>query len=94
MAARHAHSTLPPQVDRQAEDRCHRLGQTRPVSAFYCYAPGTLDDYILQLCAGKLREIEAVLDRGADAPQDAGERMAELASAELERRLKTRYAGL
>lgn len=25
-----------PQVDRQAEDRCHRLGQSRPVTVYRC----------------------------------------------------------
>jgi len=28
-----------PQVDRQAEDRCHRLGQTRPVTVIRLVPP-------------------------------------------------------
>ncbi len=44
----------------QAEDRCYRLGQTRPVTVEYFHAAGSLDAYIATLLAAKIRLIEAV----------------------------------
>ena len=32
-----------PQVDRQAEDRCHRLGQTRKVTVYRLVCDNTVD---------------------------------------------------
>ncbi|MEN2500787.1 MAG: SWI/SNF-related matrix-associated actin-dependent regulator of chromatin subfamily A-like protein 1 [Marteilia pararefringens] len=38
----------------QAEDRAHRLGQTRPVEVKYLLAKGTIDDHIWPLLVNKL----------------------------------------
>lgn len=51
-----------PQIDRQAEDRCHRLGQTRPVVVYRLVAIGTVDEKILEIADHKLRLDAAVLD--------------------------------
>ena len=44
----------------QAEDRCYRIGQTRPVTVEYLLADGTLDGYIAQLLDAKLQLVQAV----------------------------------
>jgi len=50
-----------PQIDRQAEDRCHRLGQTRPVTVIRLVAKNTVDDDILRIANRKLALDAAVL---------------------------------
>ncbi|WIA09411.1 hypothetical protein OEZ85_008816 [Tetradesmus obliquus] len=51
-----------PQVDRQAEDRCHRLGQTRPVTVHRMVLAGTVDNNIHQIAQRKLRLDKEVLE--------------------------------
>ena len=46
-------SDFNPQVDRQAEDRCHRIGQTRPVTVYKLVAAGTVDEQIVALAESK-----------------------------------------
>jgi SWI/SNF-related matrix-associated actin-dependent regulator 1 of chromatin subfamily A len=48
----------------QAEDRIHRIGQTKGTLATYLYAPGTLDDYVAALLEQKA-QIIAELEAGA-----------------------------
>jgi SNF2 family DNA or RNA helicase len=74
MAARHAHSTLPPQVDRQAEDRCHRLGQTRPVTVHRMVLQDTVDKNIYQIAQRKLRLDREVLEVRAELTEARSER--------------------
>ena len=50
-----------PQIDRQAEDRCHRLGQTRPVTVHRLVTAGTVDERIVQIAERKLDLDAAVL---------------------------------
>jgi SWI/SNF-related matrix-associated actin-dependent regulator 1 of chromatin subfamily A len=50
-----------PQVDAQAEDRAHRLGQTKPVTVYRLVADGTVDAGIVALAARKAELGEAVL---------------------------------
>ncbi|WP_353959848.1 C-terminal helicase domain-containing protein, partial [Klebsiella pneumoniae] len=38
-----------PQIDRQAEDRCHRLGQTRPVKVYRLITDDSVDVNIYEL---------------------------------------------
>jgi len=44
----------------QAEDRCYRLGQTKPVTVEYFHAEGSLDGYTAELLAKKMDLIAAV----------------------------------
>ncbi|KAK9811037.1 hypothetical protein WJX73_008229 [Symbiochloris irregularis] len=50
-----------PQIDKQAEDRCHRLGQTKPVTVYRLVSKGTVDEGIYALAQRKLRLDAAVM---------------------------------
>ena len=54
----------------QAEDRCHRIGQSNNVSAWYMLAEGTIDDDIYELIQKKRVVVDAVTD-GDEATQDS-----------------------
>ncbi|KAG8498721.1 hypothetical protein CXB51_005049 [Gossypium anomalum] len=41
-----------PQIDRQAEDRCHRIGQTRPVTIYRLVTKGTVDENVYEIAKG------------------------------------------
>ncbi|KAI8437103.1 hypothetical protein MSG28_010455 [Choristoneura fumiferana] len=43
-----------PYNDKQAEDRCHRLGQTRPVTIYRLISSGTIEEGIYQVAQEKL----------------------------------------
>ncbi|XP_066140438.1 lymphoid-specific helicase-like [Euwallacea fornicatus] len=49
-----------PQVDLQAQDRCHRIGQTKPVVVYTLTAKNTVDDHILSTAEPK-RLLEKVI---------------------------------
>jgi len=53
-----------PEVDRQAEDRAHRIGQTKPVDVYRLVAEGTVDRDILDLAARKRVLNERVMASG------------------------------
>jgi hypothetical protein len=46
----------------QAEDRCHRLGQSKPVTVYRLVTQGTVDENIHAIAERKLRLDAAVLD--------------------------------
>lgn len=50
-----------PENDRQAEDRCHRIGQTRPVHVYKLVADGTVDSDIFEMGERKRQLSSAVL---------------------------------
>ncbi len=64
---------LPPQVDRQAEDRAHRLGQKKPVKVVRLVAKGTVDQSIHETAERKLKLDAAVLG-GVTVGAAAGQR--------------------
>ena len=54
-----------PQMDLQAQDRAHRIGQTRPVLIFRLVSRHTIESKILQRASEK-RQLEAlVIAKGA-----------------------------
>lgn len=56
-----------PQIDRQACDRCHRIGQTRVVTVTKLIAEGTVDEKIHAIAERKLKLDSAVLEDGRAA---------------------------
>ncbi|TYG90384.1 hypothetical protein ES288_A12G177500v1 [Gossypium darwinii] len=53
-----------PQIDRQAEDRCHRIGQIRPVTIYRLVTKGTVDENVYEIAKRKLTLDAAVLESG------------------------------
>jgi len=50
-----------PAIHRQAEDRLHRIGQTRSVFAYYLEGVGTLDEHMAEVLTSKKLELDEVL---------------------------------
>nr|CAD7396481.1 unnamed protein product [Timema cristinae] len=53
-----------PQVDLQAQDRCHRIGQAKPVVIYRLVTKGTVDEKILQRATEKRRLEKIVIKNG------------------------------
>ncbi|XP_065201133.1 lymphoid-specific helicase-like [Planococcus citri] len=53
-----------PQVDLQAQDRCHRIGQTRPVVVYRLVTSGTIDQRIVDFATGKRRLEKLIVKKG------------------------------
>ncbi|KAL3652887.1 Protein CHROMATIN REMODELING 19 [Castilleja foliolosa] len=53
-----------PQIDRQAEDRCHRIGQTKPVTIYRLVTKDTVDENVYEIAKRKLTLDAAVLKSG------------------------------
>ncbi|KAG0573239.1 hypothetical protein KC19_VG161000 [Ceratodon purpureus] len=62
-----------PQMDRQAEDRCHRIGQTKPVTVYRLVTNGTVDESIFRIAKQKLVLDAAVLESGGDKEYTAAQ---------------------
>ena len=63
-----------PAVERQAEDRTHRMGQTVPVTVFKYVCEGTIEERIRNLLADKQKIYDEVVD---DVSFDIGSRLSE-----------------
>ncbi|KAG0454043.1 hypothetical protein HPP92_025347 [Vanilla planifolia] len=59
-----------PQMDRQAEDRCHRIGQVKPVTVYRLVTKGTVDENIYEIARRKLVLDAAVLQSGTALEND------------------------
>ncbi len=55
-----------PSVERQGEDRAHRLGQTRPVRVYRLVSEGTVDEGIVELARRKAALGDAVMGEGGE----------------------------
>lgn len=53
-----------PQQDLQAQDRCHRIGQTRPVVVFRLATKGTVEEDLLMSADAKRRLEKLVIKKG------------------------------
>jgi len=54
-----------PQVDRQAEDRCHRLGQTKQVNIFKLVVKDSCEEDIIQMAYEKKELNDIILQEGS-----------------------------
>lgn len=59
-----------PYNDKQAEDRCHRLGQTRPVTIYRMICSGTIEEGIYQVAQEKLNLEKHVTGADDNEPQE------------------------
>ena len=58
-----ANASIPsqnPQADLQAQDRCHRIGQTKPVVVYRLVTANTIDQKILEKASAK-RKLEQMV---------------------------------
>ncbi|XP_063240792.1 lymphoid-specific helicase-like isoform X2 [Bacillus rossius redtenbacheri] len=53
-----------PQVDLQAQDRCHRIGQERPVMVYRLVTRGTIDQKIVERATAKRKLEKMVIQNG------------------------------
>ncbi|KAF5186590.1 Chromatin remodeling [Thalictrum thalictroides] len=75
-----------PQIDRQAEDRCHRIGQTKAVTVYRLVTKGTVDENVYEIAKRKLVLDAAVLESGVEVNSECGmseKTMGEILSALL-----------
>ncbi|XP_050311077.1 SWI/SNF-related matrix-associated actin-dependent regulator of chromatin subfamily A containing DEAD/H box 1 homolog [Anthonomus grandis grandis] len=57
-----------PYNDKQAEDRCHRMGQTKPVTVYRLISQGTIEEGMLAMCREKLRLEKDITTEESDNP--------------------------
>ncbi|XP_052764762.1 lymphoid-specific helicase-like isoform X2 [Mya arenaria] len=53
-----------PQNDLQAQDRCHRIGQTKPVMVYRFVTANTIDQKIVERAAGKRKLEKMIIHKG------------------------------
>ena len=53
-----------PQCDLQAQDRCHRIGQTKPVVVYRMVTENTIDQEIVERASAKRRLEKMVIHQG------------------------------
>ena len=53
-----------PQCDLQAQDRCHRIGQTQTVMVYRLVTANTIDQRIVERAASKRRLEKMVIHKG------------------------------
>ncbi len=64
---------LNPQNDKQAEDRCHRVGQQKEVQVYKLISKGTIEEALLNMQINKLQ-----LDADLTSNDDGGTRKIEI----------------
>lgn len=67
-----------PQVDLQAQDRAHRIGQTKQVYVFRLITENAVEEKVIEKANRKLRLDQLVIQQGRAAPQTKGNSKEEL----------------
>lgn len=70
-----------PQMDLQAQDRAHRIGQTKPVKVFRLVTEHTIEERILARALQKLKLDAVVIQNGGLVEQEKGNNKDELLAA-------------
>lgn len=65
-----------PYNDKQAEDRCHRVGQTRPVRVIRMLSEDTIEEAIHNIAQDKLQLERDLNKSGEDSQQEEGQQAA------------------
>ena len=60
-----------PQEDLQAEDRCHRIGQTHDVDVYRLLSRDTIDEYMNRLAQDKKNLQDTILEEGSFNSQES-----------------------
>lgn len=69
-----------PYNDKQAEDRCHRMGQKRPVAIYRLISQGTIEEGMFQMAQEKLKlEREITTDENENSEMKSVVRLLTLA---------------
>ena len=78
-------SDFNPQVDLQAMDRVHRIGQTKPVTVLRLVTHGTVEERIVQRARDKIYLMQATMKGGADTQEPAAEEQQAMPGAKVSR---------
>lgn len=78
-------SDFNPQVDLQAMDRVHRIGQTKPVTVFRLVTHATVEERIVQRARDKIYLMQATMKAGAEAVAPAEEEQQQMPGAKVSR---------
>eukprot|EP00996_Jenningsia_fusiforme_P003462 NODE_425_length_2269_cov_8.653153_g391_i0.p1 GENE.NODE_425_length_2269_cov_8.653153_g391_i0~~NODE_425_length_2269_cov_8.653153_g391_i0.p1 ORF type:complete len:542 (+),score=125.06 NODE_425_length_2269_cov_8.653153_g391_i0:364-1989(+) len=71
-----------PQADLQAQDRCHRFGQTKPVCVYRMVTANTVESYLLRKAAKKRRLENLVISKGRFGNRDSKKQQLEIGDLE------------
>ncbi|BES94743.1 SNF2 family N-terminal domain [Nesidiocoris tenuis] len=82
-----------PQADLQAQDRCHRIGQTKPVVVYRLMTVGTVDEKIVHRAASK-RKLEKMIIQNGRFKHDSGAEPQNMSLEELRELLKGKQHSL
>ena len=58
-----------PQADLQAQDRCHRIGQTKPVVVYRFVTANTIDQQVVETACSKRKLEQMVIHKGESVGQ-------------------------
>lgn len=62
-----------PTFDKQAEDRCHRIGQTKEVTVYKCITKESVDEKIFEISQKKAKLGDNILDMQLDEKYELDE---------------------
>ena len=60
-----------PQADLQAQDRCHRIGQTKPVVVYRFVTANTIDQQVVETACSKRKLEQMVIHKGESVGQQS-----------------------